>query len=129
MPKAEATGLAPEQSVEAPLEAGIAERFLTTRGAFSLKTDCLGEASERGFGRSKREARRALRPGARIPSAIPLQPWRLDSSMASHIGGAGRSQKPSIHWLLPPALWFRRGGLRGAAGAAGARGPHSAIST
>lgn len=59
MPKAEATGLAPEQSVEAPLEAGIVERFLAARGAFPLKTDCLGERPERGFGHSKREARRA----------------------------------------------------------------------
>lgn len=119
MPKAEATGLAPEQSVEAPLEAGIAERLLAARGAFSVNTDCLGEVSERGFGQSKREARRVA--SARRSNSLcgPLQAWRLDCSMASHIGATGRSQKPSIHWLSPPTLWLQRGGLRGAAGAVG----------
>jgi hypothetical protein len=65
-----------------------------------------GEASEelRSWAIKREDRRAAFARRSKRLFEPPSQACRFDSSMASQIGGAGCSQKPSIHPLLPPAL-------------------------
>jgi hypothetical protein len=117
LPKAEATELAPEAVGAGPLTA-IKTRVVSTGrlGGPSWTTCAAGETPER----------RLWAYQAKTGGLGPEHNMGFHSPMAFHSGGLGRSKKPSIQELLPPALWSLRMGLRTAAGwGATTRVPHS----
>ncbi len=65
-----------------------------------------GEASEelRPWAKEREDRRAAFARRSKQLFGPGSQACLFDASMASQIGGAGCSQKPSIHRLLPPAL-------------------------
>lgn len=65
-----------------------------------------GEASEepRPWAKKREDRRAAFARRSKRLFGPASQACPFDASMASQIGGAGCSQKPSIHRLLPPAL-------------------------
>ncbi len=106
IPKADATGLAPEKSAET-----LCWRPSRWQGVLHFGFDFdlahfFGGVSERRPWEIQRDDRRA--PFARPPNfftAADSTQLRLSPArMACHSFAAGRSKKPSIQVLLPPAL-------------------------
>src|ERR1700680_4102691 len=92
-----------KQSAQA-LQTAITTRVVSTgrRGGPSWTTSDSGETPERRLWATPREDRRAG-PAHEIGFR--------QSPMIFHSGGLGRSKKPCIQELLPPALWSLRTGL------------------
>src|SRR6266849_252822 len=94
-PKPRRRGWLRKQSAQA-LQTAIKTRVVSTgrRGGPCWTTLASGETPEPRLWALQREARRA-RPGAQI---------EFQSPRSFHSGGLGRSKKPCIQELLPPAL-------------------------